>query len=490
MRQSGASGRPERPESSRDRADSRGFQAGSRDRHSRPFPAAGRTPRAGLVFGAVLFLASLFLLPRHALGRGLEDASAPMAATDGVAVDAVPADDSTSDTLSQQEWSWIEQAWEGGASDRRVVIGGIRTEGISEDLREFVLWHLPVRSGDAMEESDLERVIHRHNREAAARTDLWESYAVHVLGHGEDSARELLVSARPYAVGTYHGGAAYAYVGNHNRTGRGDRWGAWIGYNVQGAEWDAYLARGWYLGAVARRSFPLSPSSDLADLREWSIAARARHAASLSTEIDLDAGVVAVFPSAAARTAGATSDVRPFVRPTLIVDPPGLRADGASLFRAELSARLARSLDQRREALSLSLRSMHRMPIWRMLGQATFFRLERIFLRFDGQEEMTDAFGRRELARRDPSMDLAATLESQTRIQLLSRQVGFTRMDAGTMAFLEGVATAGSARQSRATWGGGVFAGFTAPVGVDFQFQWGSGTAGAPAFRFLAASYL
>lgn len=394
------------------------------------------------------------------------------------------------DSLSREELEWIEAALspQASAANPRVVIREVRISGIDSGAHAFLRDLLPFREGDAFPEQQLDSLIGRHNQAMSGRTDLWEAYAARLTGFGDDSSRIVRVDVRPYSAGTYYGGGAFAYLGNHNRTGRGDIWGVWLGYNVNGAEWDRYLSRGWYLGAKSLYSFPLDPVADGRDWKDLTGVLRLRKNLSIPVQLHLEAGLSATFWKQAGFAGGRERELSPFLRPLLQVRFPPTRGR-ESAFLLDLESRLGYGLEAERGFLTSSLRCDWRHPIRKPISLAAFGRMEQVWQTPDFPTELSSAYSAKRIYAKDSLLTRAATLEAQVRLLLLRRQFGFTRMDAGPHAFAETLLAAGRGSHAALAGGGGIHFSFTAPVGVDFVLQSGYSEHGSEGYRLVTHVY-
>ena len=69
-------------------------------------------------------------------------------------------------------------------------------------------------------------------------------------GSEDSSSRKILVNVQPRTINTWDGGSAFGFMGNTNRTGRGDQWGIYAGYNKIGGIIDRYFGKQIYLGEL------------------------------------------------------------------------------------------------------------------------------------------------------------------------------------------------------------------------------------------------
>jgi len=401
---------------------------------------------------------------------------------------AAQGSDSTA-SLSAADSAWIDGVLDGSRTDSLVRVRGVRLLDLDTSLQEFVESLLPVKIGERMKESELERRLERHTREMAGRTDLFTSYRAVVGGFDDANERIVVVEGSSRYIGTYNGGNAFAYIGDHNRTLRGDQWGVWAGYNRNGFVWDSYLGRGWYAGATGLFDFTLQDHAPDGGIGRVRTGPRLRRMLSPTWDLTLDAGPWLALDSRKTR-------LGPDHRAVALVATPGLewnqewrKKAGGPGWHLEASVPVGRDLASGDVFAGPSIDAIVRTPDEGALTSVLFLDASGVWSRPEFWPALTRAFTYR---KRGESwrLDAAGTGEFQERWRLMRRQAWFTRCDLGALAFVEGfLGREGDDFRKGYSWGPGAWIAFASPVGVDFVLQSGFEGTGYQGTRLVTYKY-
>jgi len=349
-------------------------------------------------------------------------------------------------------------------AERSGPILGIEIRGVDPLVHPFLLRLLPVRTGQVLSRTDLDARLAAFNRRLRGRTDLFETCVA--MARPRADGWHLLVEARSRTFGSYGGGDAYGYFGNHNRTGRGDRWGAWLGSNRLGVQADAVLAPGTNLGASAVLESPAETSAPDRGLRHLRLAATARHFASPTLSLETQAGAWLV-QAEASRLPGPVPVVL-FLRPALESDQSWAREEAGigAVLRGE--ATLGQDLSNSRPFAGLALHAQARSRTFRRLSLVALGEAGLVLERPAFHPALDGGFGSWRAQAGDPALDRSLTAVLQPRLSLWSRPLWFTGLDLGILAHLEAYRCRGASLHQGLVHGAGLHLGFRPPVGVDF----------------------
>lgn len=421
-----------------------------------------------------------FAVLAAALGSAAQD---PQSSSDSVeAVDTMA-------SLSAEESAWIDDALGGQVADIPVRVVGIRLLGIDSTLQEFVETLLPVRKGDRLLESELARKLKRNTREMAGRTDLFTSYLALVGGFESDSERVVLVEGTSRYIGTYNGGNAFAYIGDHNRTLRGDHWGVWAGYNRDGFVWDSYLGSGWYLGASGLFDFSLQDEAPDRGFGRFRVGPRVRRILSPTWEVRLEAGLLVAVDSREGRLGGESRAIAIAATPGIEWDQEWRKKGGPMGWRFEVEIPSGRDIESGETFVAPMGDVILRTADESLINTVFLLQGSGVWNRPAYWPSLSHAFSYRE-GSPNWNLDWAVTGELQERWRGMRRQAWFTRCDMGGLVFAEGfVGREGDRTRKGYSWGPGAWVAFTSPVGVDFVLQTGFGESGYQGTRFVSYTY-
>ena len=91
---------------------------------------------------------------------------------------------------------WIDQVLSGTAQDTLVQINTIRVLGGQPQVVPFIVYLLPVKTGQQLREKELEQLLAAHNRQMAGRTDWFFSYTAMVgVSDIKQNLRNIVVQA-------------------------------------------------------------------------------------------------------------------------------------------------------------------------------------------------------------------------------------------------------------------------------------------------------
>jgi len=349
-------------------------------------------------------------------------------------------------------------------AERSGPILDIEIRGVDPLAHPFLLHLLPVRTGQILSRSELDERLAAFNRRIRGRTDLFEACVA--MAQPRADGWRILVEARSRTFGSYGGGNAYGYLGNHNRTGRGDRWGAWLGPNQLGLQADAVLAPGTNLGASAVLESPAETSAPDRGLRHLRLAATTRHFASPTLSFEAQAGVWLV-QARASRLPGPMPTVL-FLRPAMESDQSWAREEAGigAVLRGE--ATLGQDLSNSRPFAGLTLHAQARSLTFRRMSLVALGEAGLVLERPAFHPALSGAFGSWRAQASDPALDRTITAVLQPRLSLWNRPLWFTGLDLGILGHLEAYRCHGAWLHEGIVHGAGLHLGFRPPVGVDF----------------------
>lgn len=361
--------------------------------------------------------------------------------------------------------------------NKSMVISRIKINGISTDQHEFITSQLPVRTGDTIELTALNKKLEKHTRQLKYRTDLYNAYGAMVIpprdGSEDSSSRKILVNVQSRTINTWDGGSAFGFMGNTNRTGRGDQWGIYAGYNKIGGNIDRYFGKQIYLGGAALYLFSMNDLNIETYLSHLTVflTGRVEHSPILSSLI-----AVGLWEQRLAKKG----------------DWFGKHKDNYLMFEYNIHIRLESLIEMgtfgatiRPTVWSAFLINKNLKPefgadieIWGHSRQYAIFETHAYMCALASSMQIDEIIKRPEgfnyLKTIDNMQDINyyAEFNIQERAISFSRQLGFTKMTASVGPFVE-VSFHDKLKRiinDGLTWGPGLFLSFSPPVGVDLQF--------------------
>jgi hypothetical protein len=392
--------------------------------------------------------------------------------------------------LTASDSAWIDQVLNGTGNNSLIEISEIRVLGVNERILPFIKNLLPVTAGQLIEEKKLERILTRHNQQMAGRTDLFNSYiAMAGISRAGQNKRTIVVQAESRTFGSFDGGNAFVYFGNHNRTGRGDRWGAWVGYNKDGVLWDKYIGKGWYAGGKALFQFSTEDGSIDRKIMQISAGPFIRKMISPIFDLLLETGVWGSTDSTGKKMGEGTVPFTLFFQPSINIDYSWARMRYGIGTQSEVKVIEGIQTGDGSSFQGFSVKGLSRTKDYGIFNTVVFYNADGVYNRPDFYPSISQALLMTRVQKDDHNISFALSMNVQERICFVRHQLGFTRLDAGMHGFGEGLMTRGDKLFKGVSWGGGCFAGFSPPVGVDFNFDFGFDIKGYLGFRLFSAAY-
>jgi hypothetical protein len=342
-------------------------------------------------------------------------------------------------------------------------IQDITISGLAPAAEALLTSLFPLRIRQFLTAQELDTKLHAFNKRMSGRTDLFESCVAMSL-RANDHWR-IRIQARSRTFGSYGGGNAYGYFGNHNRTLAGDQWGAWVGANRAGYHQDWSIHPGLFAGAMIRYDTPMESDAPDHNLHHVRVALVARQFLSSTQSWDLEAGMWAV------RTPDASSKIPlvAYTQPAWELDQTWAKTQLGIGSHLRLEALAGQDLSEQKALGRIHGHGIVLTKNWHRLSALAIGDVDQWIQRPTFAPAVTGGFGVRQNLASDPQQTRAATLSLLPRFRVWQRDLWFTGIDAGLHGLLELYASQGKSHHAGLLVGSGMHCGFRPPVGIEFR---------------------